>query len=148
MCPIVVLVDLSICFLITFSVRACHILRKPFLIAFMRLAFVGLKSTAWRYCASSGLVVWSRMSFATISVFFCLQENLSHSCLIVLGAFYYLLSNFFGIYCFYIVMVQPSSHRTPNYNSGAVLILRKCESTLPVCLGLVSEVSIYLTTSL
>ena len=53
----VVFIDLSICFLIRSSKRTGQVLRKLFLIAFSRLAFSWLKSLAWGYCASSGLVV-------------------------------------------------------------------------------------------
>ena len=72
--------------------RLGQVLRKPGLIALSRLAVVGIKSTAWKYCASSGLVVWTIMLFSTISDLLYLQGNLPHSCLLLPGDFNYFLS--------------------------------------------------------
>ena len=56
-CPIVVLIDFSICLVINPSVRSSHVLRKLILIALISLVFLGLKSVACKYCDSYGLVV-------------------------------------------------------------------------------------------
>ena len=64
-CPIVVFLNFSICLLIIFSVRHVHIFRKTCLIVLSRLAIVGLKSAAWKYCASSGFDVCARTLFVT-----------------------------------------------------------------------------------
>ena len=68
-CPIVVLLDFSICFSIIFSVRPCHIFRKFCLVALKRFAVVGLNSAACKYCASSGFDVFAIMSFVPASDF-------------------------------------------------------------------------------
>ena len=65
-CPIFLFLDFSRCFLMSFSMRPGQVLGKSCLVALRRLA-VGMKSDTWRYCVSSGLVVWSRMSFSTTS---------------------------------------------------------------------------------
>ena len=49
-----------------FYLRPGQVLRKPCLIALKRLSVFRLKIAVWRYCDSSGLVVCSRMSFATV----------------------------------------------------------------------------------
>ena len=51
-CPIVVFLDFSRCFLMSFSVRPGHVFRKSCLIALRRLAVVGMKSSACKYWAS------------------------------------------------------------------------------------------------
>ena len=84
-CRIVMLVYLSLCFFITPYMMHGQFLSKPSLIAFGRLVVVRMKSFPWIYCASSGLVVFTRMLFSTISNF-CLQGNLPHLCLLVPGA--------------------------------------------------------------
>ena len=66
-CPIVVFIYSSRCFLMIFYVRPGQVFRKHFLIALRRLAVVGMKSAARRYCTSYDLVVWDRMLFATTS---------------------------------------------------------------------------------
>ena len=67
MCTIVVLIYFYISFLMSPSVRPGQVLSKPCLIALMRLSVFGMNSAAWRYCASSGLVVWSIILFVAIS---------------------------------------------------------------------------------
>ena len=66
-CPIAPLLNFCGCFLMIPSMRPVQVLRKPCLIALRRLDVVGMKSAAWRYCASSGLVVWAIISFPKIS---------------------------------------------------------------------------------
>ena len=98
-CTIVVFLNFSKCFFMSFSVRPVHFFRKPCLIALRRLAVVGLKSAACKYWASSGLEVCA-IIFYHIFLLFCPQGNLPHSSLIVSGAFdsfhYFLMDwNFF-----------------------------------------------------
>ena len=76
-CPIVLFIDFYICLLMSFSVRLAQVLRKPCWILLRSVSVVGLKSDAWIYCASSGLFVYSRMPFATISDF-CVSRGTSH----------------------------------------------------------------------
>ena len=58
-CRIVVFLDFSRCFLISFSVRPGRVFRKPRLVALRRPAVVGLKISAYKYLASSGIEVFS-----------------------------------------------------------------------------------------
>ena len=66
--PIVVLINLSRCFLINIYVSPDHVLRKPNLTSLIRLAGVGINSAERKFCASSGLVVWTRILFTTIFI--------------------------------------------------------------------------------
>ena len=77
MCPVVLFVDFSRCLLISFSVRPVQVFSKPFFIALTRIASVGLKSDALRYCASYGLIFWSRMLFVTASDC-CVSRGIYH----------------------------------------------------------------------
>ena len=52
-----------------FSMRPGQVFRKHCLIALRRLEVFGLKFASLRYCSSSGLVVFNRFLFATISSF-------------------------------------------------------------------------------
>ena len=76
-CPIVVFLDLSRCFLMSFSVRPGHVFRKPFLIALRRLAVVGLNISACTYWASYGFEVCDRMLFTPFSDC-CAPRGTSH----------------------------------------------------------------------
>ena len=60
----------SRCFLMIFSVRPVQVFRKLCLIAFRRIAVVGLKSDACKYWDSSGFEVCARMLFTKFSDFF------------------------------------------------------------------------------
>ena len=62
---IFVLLDFLRWLLIRFSVRPGQVFRNPCFIALKRLAVFGLKSSAWRYCASSGLDIWAIMLSVT-----------------------------------------------------------------------------------
>ena len=119
-CNIFVLLYFSRCLLVIFSVRPGQVFREPCLVALRSLDAVGMKISELSYCASYGLVVYSRMLFVTASYFF--QDNFPHSSLIVSCPF---LWN--KISCLYSVLVHPSSHKTPNDISGAVFIGGKCE---------------------
>ena len=66
-CTIVLFLDLSRCFLISFSVIPGQVFRKPYLIDLRRLDVVGLKSAACKYWASSGFEVCAIMLFTTFS---------------------------------------------------------------------------------
>ena len=57
-CTIVVFLDLSRCFLISFSMITGQVFRKTCLIVLIRLAVVGPKSAACKYLASSGFEVF------------------------------------------------------------------------------------------
>ena len=62
-CHIVVFIDFSGFFLMSLSVSPGHVFRKPCLIDLKRLAVVRLKSSAYKYWASSGFEVCARMLF-------------------------------------------------------------------------------------
>ena len=66
-CPIVLFFDFLRCLLMIFYLRHGQVISKPCLIALSRLDVVGIKSAAWMYCVSSGLVFWSIMLFFTAS---------------------------------------------------------------------------------
>ena len=67
-----------------FSMGTFQVFSKPGLISLKKLATVGLKSAAWRYCASYWLVVWYIMLFSTNSDC-CVDRGTSHIsvCLII-----------------------------------------------------------------
>ena len=64
-CPIVVFLDFSRFFLMTFLARLGHIFRNPCLMGFARLSIVGINSAACKYCASYGFDVCSIILFIT-----------------------------------------------------------------------------------
>ena len=76
-CTIVMFIDFYICFLINPSMRRGRFLRKPRLIELMRLVVVGIKIVAWKYCASSGLVVLAIILYTTI-FYYCVSREASH----------------------------------------------------------------------
>ena len=109
-------------FLMIFSVRLGQLFRKPCLIGLRRIGAIGLKSDAWVYCSSSGLVVWGIMLFYTNSDC-CVSMVTSHITVCLFLVHFIICCTFFtDISCFYIMMVHPSSHRTPNDISASVLI--------------------------
>ena len=120
---IVVLIEFYRCFFMSFYVRPVQVLRKPCFIALRRLDFVGLKSSAWRYCASSNFVVWDRMLFATMS-YCCFSGGPSQIpvCLFLVPFMIRFPFLGAGISCLSSVMVHPSSHKTPNEISGFIFI--------------------------
>ena len=124
MCPIVVLPDFSKFFLVRFSVRSGQVFRKPCLIALRSIYVVVLNSSAWRYCASSGLVVWARILFASDS-YCCVSRGTSHIpvCLFLVPFIISCPFLWTVISCLSSVVVHPQSHNTPNDISGGVLIL-------------------------
>ena len=107
-CPIVVFLDLSRCFLISFSVRPGQVFRKPCLIVLRRLYVFGMKSATYKYWNSYGFEVCTRMLFTAFSDC-CGPRGTSH-----IPVFFFLVpliisSPFFWIYisCLYSVMVHP-----------------------------------------
>ena len=146
-CPIVVFLDLSRCFLISFSVRPVQVFRKPCLISLRRLAVVGLKSAACKYLASSGFEVCARMLFTTFSDC-CGPRGTSHISVFLFLIPFILPSPFLwmDIACLSSVMVHPSSHKTPNDINGDVCILGICGYGSPAFLDLVAEVLLYVLT--
>ena len=125
-CPIVVFPDLSWCFLISFFVRPGQFFRKPCLIVLRRLAVVGMKSAACKYFASSCFETCSIILFTTFSdcygprgtyhipVFLFLIPLINSGPLLSID-----------VDCLSIVMVRPSSHKTPNDINGDVCIFGK-----------------------
>ena len=111
-CPIFLLLDLSRCFLMSFSVRPGQVFRKPCLIYLRRLAVVGMKIAACKYWASSGFEVCAIMLFTTFSDC-CGPRGTSHITaflfLVPLIIFYILF--WIDIYFLSSVMVHPSSHK-------------------------------------
>ena len=121
-CTIVLLIGFSRWLLIRFSVSPGQVFRKSCLVGLKRLASVELKSAAWRYCDSSGLVVWTIMLFATISDC-CVSRITSHIPICLFQVTLTMCCPIFwtDISCLS-CLVHPSSHKTPNYISDAVLI--------------------------
>ena len=138
-CPIVVLLAFSVCLLISFLVRPCHVFSKPCLMTLARISVVGINSAACKYCASSG------SDFCDIMLFIR-----ADGCLVSMGTshipvFLFLVS--FIIYCpllwtaiscLYIVMVHPSSHKNPNKINWAVFIIEKMWIWLACLIRIVS----------
>ena len=91
------------------------------------LPWLGFLLSDWKvwHVYTVAVLVWlSGLAwyFPQIFLLLCLQRNFPHSCLIVLGDFYYLLYFFWDeIYWFFSVMVHLSSNKTPNDISGDVL---------------------------
>ena len=123
---IVVLLDFSRSFLMRFSVRLGQFFTKHRLIALRRLAVIGLKCAACRYCDSFGLFVWSRMLFTTVSD--CCVYRGTYHILVCLFLVYFIIScQFFWTDTSFLssVMVNPSSHNNPNDISEDVFIFGK-----------------------
>ena len=125
-CPIVVFLDFSIFLLISFSVRPDQVFRKPCLVYLRRIYVVGMKISAWRYCASSGFGAWSRILFVTYSCCWVSRVT-SHIPVFFVLVPLFISCPFFwtGIYFFSSVMVHSSSHKTPNDISGGAFIFGK-----------------------
>ena len=125
-CPIVVLIDFSRCFLMSFSVRPVQVFRKPCLNALKRLAVAGMKSAACKYQASSGFKVYAKMIF-TIFSYCCFPRGTSHIPVLLFLVLFIINFPLFWMEISFlsIVMVHPSSHRAPNDNNGAVWIFGK-----------------------
>ena len=122
-CAIVLFLGFLRCFLVRFSVRPGQFLSKPCLIALRRLDVVGFNSAAWRYCASSGLVVWDRMVF--VAAYDCCVSMVNSTIPFFLSLVTFIISYPFlwtYVSCLSNVMVHPSSHKTPNYITGGVFI--------------------------
>ena len=124
--PIFLSLDFSICLLISFSVRPGHIFKKSYFISLGRFYVVGLKSVACRYCDSSRLYGCTRMLFVASS-YSCVFRGNYHIpyLLFLVYLFIYCCLFWNDISCLSSVMVNPSSHKTPNYISGDVLIIGK-----------------------
>ena len=76
-CTLVVLINFSICFFTNSSMRPDQVLSKPSFI-YLRMIFVGdIKSSAWKYCAGYGLVIYDRIFF-TSSVYCCVSMRNFH----------------------------------------------------------------------
>ena len=95
-CPIFVFVYFSICFLVRWYVRPGQVFIKTCLITLRSLADVGMKSVALRYCASSVLVFWSIMLFATIYDC-CVSGGTSHIPFFLFLVPFIIFIYFFGI---------------------------------------------------
>ena len=106
---IVVSIDFSLCFLMRFSVRPGQVFSKHCLIALRRVAVVRMKRVAWRYCASSDLVVWIRMQFTTATNC-CVSRGTFHIPFWLFLVPFMICCPFFWthIYFLSIVMVHPS----------------------------------------
>ena len=124
-CPIVVFIDFSICFLNNQSVRPGHVLRKPNSVSLRRLVFKRLKSDARKYCASSGLVVWY-IILSTTTFGCCVSRGTFQIPIFLFLVTFIICCPFFTVVNFWsIVMVHLLSHNIPNDNSGAILIFGK-----------------------
>ena len=123
MCTIVVFLDFSRCFLMSFFMRHVQVFRKPFLVALITLAAFGLKSSACKYWASYGCEFCDRMLFTTFSD--CCVPRLTYHIpvfLFLIPLIIYFPLFWIEIYCLSSVMVYPSS---PNDINGAVCIFGK-----------------------
>ena len=131
-CPIVVFLDFSRCFLMSFSVRPGQVFRKPCLVSLKILAVVGLKSNSCKYWGSSGFEFCSRNFLTTFSDC-CGTRGNSHIPVFLFLFPLIISSPFFWmeIYCLSSVMMHPSSHRNPNNINGAVCIFGK----MGICLA-------------
>ena len=132
-----------------FSCEACTSIQEILSISLRSLTVFGLKSDAWRYCASSGLDVCAGILFLTAS-YFCVSRGSSH-----IPVFFFLVPliiscQFFctGISCLSSVIVHSSSHKTPNNIIGDIFISGKFGSASIACLDLVSGVLICVRTPL
>ena len=138
-CPIFVFLVFPVCLLMSFYVSPGQVLRKPCLIDLSRLAIFGLNSSAWRYCASSGLFFWSRILFVVDSNCFIFRET-SHIpvCLfLVLLLFLVHFSGLTYLDCLFLWCIHHHI-RLLVILVGLFSFLGKCESKYPVCLGLVA----------
>ena len=131
-CPIVVFLDFSRCFFISFYVRPGQVFRKTCLIDLMRLAVVGMKSAACKYLDSSGFEVCARMLSTTFS-YCCGPRDTSHSPVFLFLVPFIISSPLFwiDIAYLYILMVHTSSHKTTNDINGSVCIFGK----MRICLA-------------
>ena len=129
-CPIVVLMELSGCFMMNLSYRPGYDFRKLCLMAFISLVLVRINIAAWYYLASSCLVAWAS-TFCSAAMFSSLcgvfYMGNSH---MLLWWFLYPIRSFCPFFwnlivCFSSVLVQLSSHRTPNDVSGGVFFVVK-----------------------
>ena len=59
-----VAIDGGRCLLISLLVKLIHVVKYPFLIAWIRVFLMGLKSVAWYHCVSSGLIIYGINVFA------------------------------------------------------------------------------------
>ena len=109
-----------------FFVRPGQVFSKPCSISLRRLDVVGLNVAACKYLASYGFEVHTKMLFAIFSGC-CDPRNTSHIPVFLFLAPLIISSPLFrmDIACLSIVMVHPSSHKTPNYINGAVCISGK-----------------------
>ena len=113
-CPIVVFINFTIWFLMSFYVRPGQVSRKSCLVALSRIDAVGLKSATRRYCASYGLVVWSIMLFTTTSDCCVSRVTSQITVLLFLVNFIICCSLFWtDISCLYNLVIQTLSNRTP-----------------------------------
>ena len=112
--------------MISFSLRPDNVFRKPCLIYLRRLAIVGLKGAAYKYCNSSGLDIFTRMLFTTVSDY-CVPRGTYHILAFLFMVPLIICFSLFwiGISCLSSVMVHPSSHKTHNNINGAACIFGK-----------------------
>ena len=93
-CKIVMFLDFSGCFLISFSLRPGQVFWKPCLIALRRRAVVGMKSAALTYCDIYGFKFLGHNVISHSFLLLCFQGHLPHSSFLVPGFFDYFLSIF------------------------------------------------------
>ena len=125
-CTIVVFLDLSRRFLMSFYVRPGHVFRKSCLTDLRRLSVVGLRSAACKYWDSYGFEVCDRMLYTTFSDC-CGPRGTSHFPVFLFLVPFIISSPFLwvDVSCLSSVMVHSSSYRTPNYINGDVYIFGK-----------------------
>ena len=88
--------------------RSGQVLSKLCLIVSMMISIFMLKSEVWRYCGSSGLVVWNIILFTTISDC-CVSRGIYLIPICLFLALFIMCCPFFKTksYCLSIVMINP-----------------------------------------
>ena len=107
------------------------------------------ESAACKYCASSGLDVCDRILFATVSVCY-VPRGTSHIPVYLFLVRLIISFPFFwiDISCLFSLMVNPSSHKTPNAINGSFYILGKIWIYLTCFIIPVSRILLYVSTPL
>ena len=92
------------------------------MIELRRFVVIGPKSAAWKDCDSSGLFIWDRILFTTIFDCFVYRGTYHIPVCLLLVPFNICCTFDFTVNVWYSVMMHPSSNKTHNNISGAVII--------------------------
>ena len=146
-CPIFLFLYFSRCFLIIFSLGPVQVFRKLCLIAFRRIAVVGLKSDACKYWDSSGFEVCARMFLPHFLIVVDPGElpTFLYSCFWYLWLFLLHSSGWTFLVCLVLWCIHHHIE-LPMILMGLSVFLVKCGSISLVLLYLVAEVSLCVCT--